>query len=175
MSKEIYDKILDELISEAVQNCEIDDENDSNSEVVFSKEHTEKMNKLFNEMKRKEKLDRILRLSKKVAIIIVVLGIVMVVTTPKISAWKEVIKKFFVKEEDKYSWIVYNDPDRVEDFNTGLNEEDKLTESGDVIAENTVDFLGYIPILPARILISQSSLFSSVLLLLQFLALQNRF
>lgn len=144
MNKDVFDKILDELITEAVKDCEIiENEEELNSEVVFSKEHTDKMNKLFEQVRQKERLAQILKISKRVAIIVIVFSVTVALLTPKISAWKERIKEFFIKEEDKYSWIVYGDPAGANGYNTEYHDisPDKSDKSGDKLT----DILGYIP------------------------------
>lgn len=146
-NSEANDKKLDELLNATLPTyvkMKNENVNDTNEEVVFSKEHEENMRKLFENMKsgkRKtysnSRTNVAKRLIPKVAIILIAAYAIFGVFMPSNSAWKERITKFFVQDEGTgYSWILYGDPDDLYDLRFGEKNDGKSYK---------ISFLKYLP------------------------------
>ena len=70
MKKETFDKILDEILDEAVPKYMETVKYEVNNDIKFSKEHEEKMQKLINDVRRKENRKAFINISTKVAAVI---------------------------------------------------------------------------------------------------------
>ena len=126
MEEKILEKMLDNLIEEAgpIAIKEMESEQDDVPEVEFSKEHNEKMKKIFAEARKeleaksKEKA-KTAKISdsdmgssntgkrgsnfRKIVIIAAVLILVLGLISPITSGWRESFKKYFLDMKTEYS------------------------------------------------------------------------
>lgn len=127
MKKEFVDKIFDELIEEAATMC-IENEEINNEEiekVEFSDLHNKKMEKLFKEVKRADTRKKAVRLTRKVAIVILCAMLITTVLITSVRAWREEVVKFIMKNnDDNYMSIKFGD--------TRYDESGEKVESGDI-------------------------------------------
>ena len=110
MEEKILEKMLDNLIQEAgpiaIQNMVKDDvETLENEKIEFSKEHEEKMKKIFAEAKKVETTPRKTNIFKKVAVISVAVILVSGLTINLAGALHDGLIKYFVSKDSEYSTI----------------------------------------------------------------------
>lgn len=130
MEKEFFDKILDQVIEEAstmyVENEKINTEEIEKEE--FSDIHKQKMKKLFKEVKRTENRKKAVKLTKKVAIVVVSVLLLSGVLVTSVEAWREEVVRFIMKNnDDNYMSI---------DFGNSDDKEESGVESGKVEESN---------------------------------------
>lgn len=134
MKKSIANKVFDEMIEQGVKEYEEEQANTEYEKFEFSETHQQKMNELFAEAAKKEKKIKQMRTIRKVAAIILIAVVTLGVCAPHISAWREKIEEFFMKDKEKYSLVGYGD----------VRDSDKMiTVQKDYMYD--ISFLGYIP------------------------------
>lgn len=137
MKKEILDTILDNMLKDAIPKYLEKTDREAKRKVEYSKEHEEKMAKIFAEVRRKERIVETNKMLKRVAIVLIVICVLSIAFNPSIcNAWKEKIVEFFIKAQKEYSWIVYDDPAAVDEliYNPAIDN-----------THIKIDFLEYIP------------------------------
>lgn len=134
MKKSIANKVFDEMIEQGVKEYEEEQANTEYEKFEFSENHQQKMNELFAEAAKKEQKIKQMRTIRKVAAIILIAFVTLGVCAPHISAWREKIEEFFMKDKEKYSLVGYGD---VRDKNKMVMGEREKTYD--------LSFLGYIP------------------------------
>lgn len=122
MEKDFFDKILDQVIEEAstiyVENEKI--EASHLDDIEFSDIHKQKMKNLFKEIKREESRKKAVRLTKKIAVIVLCALVITAGLVTSVQAWREQVVKFIMKNnDDNYMSIKFGD-DSEEELN---NEE----------------------------------------------------
>lgn len=126
MKKDFFDKIFDELIEEAATMCLENEEINTGEveKVEFSDLHKKKMEKLFKEAKRADIRKKAVRLTKKVAVVILCAMLITTVLITSVRAWREEVVKFIMKNnDDNYMSIKFGD--------TRYDEYGEKIESGD--------------------------------------------
>ena len=116
MDEKLVDEILDNLISEAgpkaIEELEKEDlKNLDKKEFEFSKEHEEKMAKLFEEFdkenvkKMKEEVYNSSKTSttKKLLLVAVITVLILAIAISSVSAWRESFVKYFLSQKEEYS------------------------------------------------------------------------
>ena len=112
MEKEFFDKILDQVIEEA---STIYAENERNKKVEidnseFSDIHKHKMEKLFKEAKRNDYRKEAVKLTKKIAVVILCTLLITAGLITTVEAWREQVVKFIMKNhDDNYMSIKFGD------------------------------------------------------------------
>jgi len=114
MDNDFFDKVLDDIISEAVP-LYLEEENkkyENIEEVKFSEIHNQKMKKIFKDLKRKENKKRFIKCTKKVAIVIASAILVTGLLFTTVEAWRrEVVKYIMENKSDNYMEIRFANPE----------------------------------------------------------------
>jgi len=102
MENKLFDKLLDQLIKEAIPlYLEEDNKNYQEvEEVKFSEKHNKKMKKIFNEYKRKENMKVFAKVAKKVAIVVIAITAITCCLIPSVDAWKKEFTKFIMQNNN---------------------------------------------------------------------------
>lgn len=104
MDKEFLDRILDQALEEAstiyVKNDELENNIIEDENVEFSDIHKEKMKKLFKEVRREDNRRKAVRLTKKVAIIVLCTLLLTCGLITTVEAWREQVIKFIMQNND---------------------------------------------------------------------------
>lgn len=125
------EEVFEYLLNIACSDDSILDEiEDSNEEVIFSKEHNEKMNELFKKVQIKYNVKKICQYAKRIAIILLVAIVIVGITTFSVEAYRVKFMNYITKFTSNY--IKFS------------NEEDNQDDSSniDTSVENVVfDYL----------------------------------
>ncbi len=112
MAEDVFDKITDELIDKAIPEYlnDADDnlEDEKECEHVFSDRHNKMMNSLFENVAQKERISKVKRLSKVVAIFMICSISFSLMLLPNACAIKEKIVSLFFKDKNWYSILENN-------------------------------------------------------------------
>lgn len=134
MKRKIANKVFDEMIEQAVKEYVEEQPEENYEKVEFSDDHKGKMNTLFEEVARREEQRKRDYTMLKVAAIFIFAVITISLLSPQISAWRERILKFFMKDKQDYSWVAYGDERDLEELVDDSNKD-----------EYDISFLGYVP------------------------------
>ena len=146
IEKEFLDKILDQTIEEASTiyvEKQLDKENESDKEIKFSDIHNEKMKEVFKKAKRKDFKVKAIRVSKKVAIVLIGVIAITGILVTSVEAWRKEVVKFIMKNnQDNYMSIKFGNPeDEVDDYYSGDTE---FSENTNQYITDEIKFL-YLP------------------------------
>lgn len=126
---------LDEILTNALDEYVNNVPNEEYEKVEFSEEHKKKMEDLIRSIKSKEDKKHRMVVLRRVAIILLGVVVVIGLFTPRISAWKEKIFEFFIKDKGEYEWVSY-----------GNSEGKNLDTNDDRFYTDMVNSIfGYIP------------------------------
>ena len=110
--KELYDKALDDLLHYAVPIAAkqmMDEMELPEQDYEFSEEHNAKMRKLFRKERNKLMLRKILKYSKRAAIIFLVTIIVAGISIFSVEAWRIKVLNFIVDMQETHSEINFEE------------------------------------------------------------------
>lgn len=127
------EKNIDELIKKALTEYVDADTKEETAEVTYSKEHEEKMKKIFDDMTKDTKIKKANReivirikfdLAAKIAVAVVALIVVTLTLSTGIKAWKENNKLEMFGENEEYSWLLSENTSELYEQKTSQEDEE---------------------------------------------------
>lgn len=127
------EKNIDELIKKALTEYVDADTKEETAEVTYSKEHEEKMKKIFDDVTKDTKIKKANReivirikfdLIIKVAIILIIITAASFALTSGIKAWKENNKLEMFGENEEYSWLLSENTSELYEQKTSQEDEE---------------------------------------------------
>lgn len=127
------EKNIDELIKKALTEYVDADTKEETAEVTYSKEHEEKMKKIFDDVTKDTKIKKANReivirikfdLITKVAIILIIITAASFALTSGIKAWKENNKLEMFGENEEYSWLLSENTSELYEQKTSQEDEE---------------------------------------------------
>ncbi len=113
MNNKYIDKVIDEILYEAIPIAEKEIVDDLNTEIKdkfkFSQEHNKKMKRIFNNYKRKTYMGKLASYSKFVATIFLALAITASVSIVSVEAWRIKVFNLFIDKKDTHSDIRFDE------------------------------------------------------------------
>lgn len=121
----LFDEVIDEAAIIAAEN--LGQNLPEPEKVEFSKEHERKMSKIFKKERNKLAFKKVVKYSKRIALLLIILGLISGITIFSVEAWRIKIMNFIVEMNQTHSEINFGDDDK-----------------GDTYTSDEISF-GYIP------------------------------
>lgn len=107
--KDAFERALDVIIDEAVENCCENEIDESWCEREFSETHEKKMKKLFRQVGLRDCMHSTWQCTKRVACVAVGITVLIGVSVCSVEAWRKNFVNFFYDEDARNSQYNYND------------------------------------------------------------------
>ena len=144
MDNKFFDKLLDNVIEEASEMYLEKEEKEYKEveEVMFSDTHNQKMKELFKSVRRNESKKEIVKISKKVAVIVLCTTLITCGLVSTVEAWRKEVIKFIMKNnDDNYMSINFGDTSNF--YSGDLSTEEEIEETNTYITDE-IKFM-YLP------------------------------